>query len=464
MTVTDEGKTLSKLSPFAIHKGVKGIAVGDVTIKRQFGGDIYLTCCKKSQSDNLLKCVLFGNVAPVVLTQHKSLNTSKGVVRNWELARTDPDEIKENVPSILDVQRIIIKRNNMEVKTNTLILTFNSPKIPDSLKICYLNIPVTQYVPNPLRCYKCQRFSHVTSKCKHNETCAKCSETGHKDESCTKAFKCINCGESHAAYSKKCAIFKREFDIQSIRVSRNISFFEARKVYQQTHGQKVVNYAGAVRVPTQTTSVCTQTDVSWVGPEPVTRRQRPAASVTNRPVPSVSRSVGTTTRVADAQKPVAPARSSPPKKDKTSNKPSSPKVSPVHESESDSAYFTVKTHKGKRKENSPVTSVHISPIKFKDSILNKERLKRSYQASDFLPETEISPSRSELKKHKVKKVDKNIMFSEVHKQRPRADDFFGDIPQCSNQTDVLLTSASDLETNVKSRGKVKKNIIRLPVD
>ena len=44
----------------------------------------------------------------------------------------------------------------MEVKTNILILNFNSPKIPDSLKICYLNIPVIQYVPNPLRCYKCQ--------------------------------------------------------------------------------------------------------------------------------------------------------------------------------------------------------------------------------------------------------------------------------------------------------------------
>ena len=56
------------------------------------------------------------------------------------------------------------------------------------------------------------------------------------------------------------------------------------------------------------------------------------------------------------------------------------------------------------------------------------------------------------------------MFSEVHKQRPRADDFFGDIPQCSNQTDVSLTSASDLETNVKSKGIIKKNIIRLPVD
>ena len=44
MTSTDERKTLGKLSPFAIHKGVKGIAGGDVTIKRQFNGDVYLTC------------------------------------------------------------------------------------------------------------------------------------------------------------------------------------------------------------------------------------------------------------------------------------------------------------------------------------------------------------------------------------------------------------------------------------
>ena len=160
---------LSKLSPFAIHKGVKGIAGGDVTIKRKFCGDIYLTCSKKSQSDNLLTCVLFGSVAPVAVTPHKSLNSSKGVVRNWELARTDPDEIKENVPIVTDVHRIVVKRNNLEVKTNTLILTFNAPKIHDSLEICYLNIPVSQYVPNPIRCYKYQRFGHVTSKCKHNK-------------------------------------------------------------------------------------------------------------------------------------------------------------------------------------------------------------------------------------------------------------------------------------------------------
>ena len=167
-----------------------------------------------------------------------------------------------------------------------------------------------------------------------------------------------------------------------------------------------MNYAGATKAPTQCTSVCTQTDVSWVGAEPATRKQRHAVSVTSRPVPSVSRSVGTTTRVADVKQ-VVPPKSSPPMKNTKSSKPSLPKVSPLHES--DAAYFTVKTHKGKTKENSPVTSVNISPIKFKDSILNKERPKRSYQASDFLPDIEISPSRSELKKHKFKMVD-NYVF------------------------------------------------------
>ena len=42
--------------------------------------------------------------------------------------------------------------------------------------------------------------------------------------------------------------------------------------------------------------------------------------------------------------------------------------------------------------------------------------------------------------------------------------FFGDDLQCSNQTDVSLTSALDLNTHIKSKGKVKTNIIRLPVD
>ena len=74
----------------------------------------------------------------------------------------------------------------------------------------------------------------------------------------------------------------------------------------------------------------------------------------------------------------------------TNTLPPKQQVEHVHEYD---AYFTVETHKGKGKESSLVTSVHFSPIKL------KERLKRSYQASDFLTDIEISPSHSELKKN-----------------------------------------------------------------
>ena len=124
---------------------------------------------------------------------------------------------------------LLFKRNNTEIKTNALIFTFNTPKISDSLKNGYLNIPVMKY---------------------------------------------------HSMF-----LF-----------SKLVQFIE------KSHGQRVMNYADATKPPIQSTSVCTQTDVSWVGAQPVTEKQRPAASVTSRPVQSVLRSVVTPTRVADVKK------------------------------------------------------------------------------------------------------------------------------------------------------------------
>ena len=64
----------------------------------------------------------------------------------------------------------------------------------------------------------------MTSKCKHTKVCARCSEPGHKNDTCTKAFKRVNCEENHTSCNKKCSVYKREYDIQNIRVSINIIF------------------------------------------------------------------------------------------------------------------------------------------------------------------------------------------------------------------------------------------------
>ena len=51
------------------------------------------------------------------------------------------------------------------------------------------------------------------------------------------------------------------------------------------------------------------------------------------------------------------------------------------------------------------------------------------------------------------------MYSDVHKQRPKADDFFDGAPQYVNKTDVLLKSASDLETNVMNKRRLSGRLL-----
>ena len=63
------------------------------------------------------------------------------------------ENICENLSSqgVASVRRIKVRRNNELVPTNTLILTFNKPLFPQSVKSGYFNIPAVPYIPNPLR-------------------------------------------------------------------------------------------------------------------------------------------------------------------------------------------------------------------------------------------------------------------------------------------------------------------------
>ena len=492
MSPSGEGNVLSTMSPFAIQKGVTGIAGDGVAIKRSQNRIITLTCGKKSQSDNLLKCVSLGGIAPVTVSPHRSLNTCKGGIRNWELANCDPEEVKRNIPNIVDIYRIVSKRDGKEIKTNTLILTFNLPKIPSSLKICYLNVPVTEYVPNPMRCYKCQTYGHTSNKCKKSEICARCSETGHYDKTCNKAFKCINCKENHAAYSKKCPIYKKEYDIQNIRVKKNVSFFEARKQYNQIHGQKDMNFANVVKnsVHVTSVSVSTQSDMYmyWNGSELVTRKDplldstKSKAAVTQTVKTATTHAVASSSTATTVSKPASKpgstdaakqaeirsqlAKHNPPKTDKREKTKTDPSVqNPAKQKQN------VDHGKGNKVKDKSTTKQ--IPVKNK-IVLSKEQwksmkktppinLKRTYKASDFSSSTstETSPNRPTAKS-KMKKVDKEISFSDMAaKARPIASDFFEDEEYHALCEDVE-TLTSDMKTvKEKDREYLKKGMIRL---
>ena len=158
----------------------------------------------------------------------KHRGCSRGIIRyrDDDLSElTDAEICKELEPQgIINVKRFISRKTGQEVKLNTLLITFNTPNIPTSIRIGLYNVKVNPYIPNPVRCFKCQKFGHGQGQCKEKIICFKCSEEGHDGYTCENAHKCANCGESHMASSKDCQFFIKEKKIQTIKVERNISY------------------------------------------------------------------------------------------------------------------------------------------------------------------------------------------------------------------------------------------------
>ena len=131
---------------------------------------------RTSQSDNLLKIKTFFGLK-VSVTEHKSLNTSKGIIRDRMLKGEKEDDIVEYLKEqgVVACKRLTIKKDHETVQTNTLLLTFNSVSVPKSLNIFDV------YVPNPLRCFNCQRFGHHETNCPVDigSVCEKCGLGGH---------------------------------------------------------------------------------------------------------------------------------------------------------------------------------------------------------------------------------------------------------------------------------------------
>lgn len=84
---------------------------------------------------------------------------------------------------------------------------------------------------NIIQCFKCWRFGHMAKDCKKEEQI--CADCGGKHKSCKSEVKsCVNCRFAaevlkiqsvkydHAAYDRKCIVYKRIYDQLLNRVGR----------------------------------------------------------------------------------------------------------------------------------------------------------------------------------------------------------------------------------------------------
>ncbi|GFX70176.1 RNA-directed DNA polymerase from mobile element jockey [Trichonephila clavipes] len=209
---------MARKSPFVVHKAIIGIGGEPKSIKKLRSGDLLIETTSALQSKLFLLAKTFLDF-PLTVTPHKSLNSCRGIISEPDLLSSSETEILEGLSDqgVTQVRRITIKKDSSLFPTKNLILTFNSPKLPSAIKDGYLNCKVRPYIPNPLRCFKCQSFGHSQTSCRGQLTCSRCASVGHASTECSLEPKCINCLQPHPSDSKICSKWKIEKQIQEIK-------------------------------------------------------------------------------------------------------------------------------------------------------------------------------------------------------------------------------------------------------
>ena len=131
-------KPVTSLSPFVIEKQSESMIGTAKSVKKLKNGTLLVETTRKTQTENLKKQTSFFGV-PVEVTEHKSLNSSKGIIRNPILRSETEENILEYLKpqGVTHVKRFTTRKNQETINTNTLLLTFNSVVTPKTLKIFY---------------------------------------------------------------------------------------------------------------------------------------------------------------------------------------------------------------------------------------------------------------------------------------------------------------------------------------
>ena len=127
---------------------------------------------KRTRSSKLLKMtklsLTMDNVIPVSVSPHYGLNTKKGVIKCPDIKYCTYEEILQGLKDegVIKLDKLNVFRDGFRKQTRTFILTFQSQTLPKYIRVGYYMVAMSQFIPNPARCYKCQTFDHTKFNCR----------------------------------------------------------------------------------------------------------------------------------------------------------------------------------------------------------------------------------------------------------------------------------------------------------
>lgn len=251
-----------QISCFLVKKALENNTNSSVlSASVQKDGTITIHVKNLAAAKVLLKLSEFSDIKCDV-KKHANLNVVKGVVYCPEFRYLDEKEILDGLADqgVTAIHRLKKRPAPGEIIsefTGMAFLTFSGTTLPEEINVGYEKVEVREFIPDPMRCFKCLSFGHTKKNCKAPDAiCGNCAGKAHldpmKNEKCTKAMKCVNCKmQSHGSFSRECKVWITEKEIQVTKVRMKVSYFRARQLVTKRNPQggsysRVVSTANAV--------------------------------------------------------------------------------------------------------------------------------------------------------------------------------------------------------------------------
>ena len=155
----------------------------------------------------------------------------RGLVTCTLLTNSTADELKEHLADkgIIHAERLMKRASGGKtlVPTETFIITYKGSSPIKQIKILFQDYNVRPYIERPIRCYNCQRFGHIRSKCNRKSVCYRCGrhhDTDVEGTSCVNPTPhCANCNGPHVASYKGCPKYKERWAANVLTSSNGVT-------------------------------------------------------------------------------------------------------------------------------------------------------------------------------------------------------------------------------------------------
>ena len=238
---------ITKINPRKARKEICDVIGGGFSI-HQSRDSLRLVCSRTEQKEKLMniRTILEHEIIisePFSLTKARNRpNTNRGIIFGVGDDISD-EEMSEELG--IKAERIIKKMAGKTIRTAQMILHFEGD-LPPYVRFEWKRYRVSTYIPEVIRCYKCQRFGHKAPSCQaRRPKCTICSgphevqhcpmKSTHREE---QTAVCPNCKGSHPASYHGCPEFKLAKEAQKKHILQRISYADAVRRCRQEKEEK----------------------------------------------------------------------------------------------------------------------------------------------------------------------------------------------------------------------------------